>query len=108
MRKSILFGVVAAVVMASSSAAMADTRWERHHPRRDQVNDRLERQNHRINHEYREGELTRGQARELHREDRAIRRQERFFAAHHNGHITRAERSVLNHEENGVSHQIGR
>ena len=108
MRKSILFGVVAAVVMASSSAAMADTRWERHHPRHDQVNDRLERQNRRINYEYREGELTRGQARELHREDRAIRRQERFFAAHHNGHITRTERSVLNHEENGVSHQIGR
>ena len=108
MRKSILFGVVAAMVMASGSAAMADTRWERNHPRRDQVNDRLARQHHRINHEYREGELTRGQARELHMEDRAIRRQERFFAAHHNGHITRAERRVLNHEENGVSHQIGR
>ncbi len=108
MRKSVLFGLVAAFIVTSGSAAMADTRWERFHPRRDQVNDRLERQNHRINHEYREGELSRWQVRELHREDRGIRRQERFFAARHDGHITRGERRLLNHEENGVSHQIGR
>ncbi len=108
MRRSVLFGFVAAIVMSSASAAMADTRWERHHPRRDQVNDRLEWQRHRINHEYREGELTRGQVRELRLEDRGIRRQERFFAARHNGHITRGEQRLLNREENGVSHQIGR
>jgi hypothetical protein len=29
--------------------ATAETKWERNHPRRDQVNDRLENQNRRIN-----------------------------------------------------------
>ena len=108
MRKSVLFGLAAAVLIASGSTALADTRWERFHPRRDQVNDRLERQNHRINHEYREGELSRWQVRELHLEHRGIRRQERFFAAHHDGHITRREQRLLDREENGVSRQIGR
>jgi len=108
MRKTVLLGLVAAFIVASGSAAMADTRWERFHPRRDQVNDRLEHQSHRINREYREGELTRRQARQLHLEDRGIRRQERFFAANHGGHITRGEQRLLNYEENRVSRQIGR
>ena len=108
MRKSVMFGLVAAFIVTSGSAAMADTRWERFHPRRDQVNDRLEHQNRRINHEYREGELNRWQVRELRLEHRGIRRQERFFATHHDGHITRGEQRLLDREENGVSRQIGR
>jgi hypothetical protein len=43
------------VFKAGSAASNAETRWERNHPRRDQVNDRLENQNQRINQEYREG-----------------------------------------------------
>jgi hypothetical protein len=98
--------VGALVTMAGS--AFAETSWERNHPRRDQVNDRLENQSRRINREYREGEISRGQARALHREDHQIRQEERTMASLNGGHITRGEQRVLNQQENAVSRQIGR
>jgi hypothetical protein len=94
------------VVMAGS--AFAETSWERNHPRRDQVNDRLANQSRRINQEYREGEISRGQARALHREDRQVRREERTMASLDGGHITRADQRALNQQENAISRQIGR
>jgi hypothetical protein len=94
------------VVMAGS--AFAETSWERNHPRRDQVNDRLHNQDRRIIREYREGEISRGQARALHREDRQVRREERTMASLDGGHITRADQRALNQQENAISHQIGR
>ena len=97
-----------AVVLAGATGASADTRWQAHHPRRVEVNHRLDRQNHRITTERREGELTGRQAHELRAEDRGVRNQERFYASRDRGHITRAEKRRLNHEENGVSGQIGR
>ncbi len=89
-------------------SAAAETQWERNHPRRDQVNDRLENQNRRINREVREGEISRSQANKLHREDHAIRQEERTMARQNNGHITRTEQKALNQQENAVSRQIGR
>ncbi len=87
--------------------ANAET-WNQAHPRRAEVNARLENQNHRINEERREGEITRRQARALHSEDHAIRTEERFMARQNGGHITRAEKRALNQQENAVSRQIGR
>ena len=104
----------AAVVLAAVSltvfagSAFAETQWDKNHPRRDQVNDRLANQNRRINQEYREGEISRGQARQLHKEDHQIRREEREMASLDGGHITRSEQRVLNQQLNGVSRQIGR
>jgi len=92
----------------SLTSAMAETQWERHHPRRDQVNDRLANPNRRINQERREGEISRSQANRLHAEDRAIRHEERTRARLNHGHITRAEQKALNQQENIVSKQIGR
>ncbi|HEY7899874.1 MAG TPA: hypothetical protein VIC25_01695 [Caulobacteraceae bacterium] len=103
----ILAAVGAATLLAAASGASADTRWQRHHPWREQVNGRLARQNHRITQERREGEITRGQAHELRAEDRGIRAQERFDASHNRGHLTRAEHRRINREENQVSGQIG-
>ena len=87
--------------------AMAGTKWERNHPRRDQVNDRLENQNRRINRELHKGEITKGEAHQLHSEDRAIRGEERTMSKLNNGHITPAEQKSLNQQENAVSRQIG-
>ena len=81
--------------------------WGQNHPRREQVNDRLQNQNRRINREVREGEITKGQARQLHSEDRAIRSEERTMSKLNNGHITPAEQKSLNQQENAVSRQIG-
>jgi hypothetical protein len=100
--------IASTLATAAAGSAYADTGWEQNHPRRDQVNDRLENQSRRINQEYREGEITRGQARTLHREDHQIRREERYMAAQNGGHITRTEQRVLNRQENRVSRRIGR
>jgi hypothetical protein len=106
--KSAIFAIALAMLAAATTGATAETRWERNHPRRDQVNDRLENQNRRINQEYREGELTRGQAVQLHREDHAIRQEERTMSRFDDGHITPAEQRALNQQEDAVSRQIGR
>jgi hypothetical protein len=106
--KTVAFVISFAIVGTTVSAAFAETQWERSHPRRDQVNDRLANQNHRINRELKEGEITKQQARQLHREDHAIRQEERDMAKINGGHITKGEQKVLNQQENGVSRQIGR
>jgi hypothetical protein len=108
MNKALLKGVVAGLFAISLAGAVsAETKWERNHPRRDQVNDRLQNQNRRINQERREGEITKQQAQKLHSEDHAIRQEERDMAKTNGGHITKQEQKVLNQQENAVSKQIG-
>ncbi len=104
---------VAAVTMslsglATSALADTDTQWQKNHPRREQVNERLANQNKRIHQEVKEGDLTKAQAAKLHREDRAIRKEERTMARLNHGHITKAEQKALNQQENQVSKQIGK
>jgi hypothetical protein len=96
----------AALTLGVSTSAMAGP-WAKNHPRRAEVNGRLENQNRRIDREYREGEITKGQAQELHHEDHQIRQEERDMASQDGGHITRQEQKTLNQQENGVSRQIG-
>lgn len=111
--KAITVGALAAALfvsigIAGSGAAFADeTQWEKNHPRRDQVNDRLENQNRRIHKEVAEGEITKRQAAKLHAQDHAIRTEERAMASAHGGHITKAEQAQLNRQENRVSREIG-
>ena len=108
-RKTIVLAALTALFAGSTvSAFAADTKWEKHHPRREQVNNRLENQNDRIAKEVKEGDLTKAQARKLHREDRQIRGEERAMASQNGGHITKAEQGVLNQQENAVSKQIGK
>jgi hypothetical protein len=95
------------VLAGTTGLASAET-WNQAHPRRAEVNARLNNQNHRINQERREGEITRGEARKLHGEDHAIRQEERLMARQNGGHITRSEQRVLNQQEDKVSRQIGR
>jgi hypothetical protein len=109
MKKSILHGLTLAAGLAfASGAAMAETQWEKDHPRRDQVNDRLKNQDKRINQEVKSGQITKQQAAQLHKQDHQIRKEERAMASQHNGHITKAEQRALNQQENGVSKEIGK
>ncbi|HVN30303.1 MAG TPA: hypothetical protein VMT64_17520 [Candidatus Binataceae bacterium] len=80
--------------------------WQNHHPRRAEVNHRLGKQNHRIDAGLKKGQLTAGEAAQLHTEDQQIRAQEQADAAAHNGHITKAEKHQLNQEEKAESKQI--
>ena len=94
------------LVLGMSAPAFADGTWAANHPRRAEVNGRLANQNRRIDQGVRNGTLTRGQARQLHREDHAIRAEERADAAIHGGHITKGEQRQINRQENQVSRQI--
>jgi len=93
---------------AAVSSFAADTTWQKNHPRREQVNNRLANQNKRIHNEVKEGEITKSQASALHQEDKAIRQEERTMASNDGGHITKADQRALNQQENAVSKQIGK
>ncbi len=95
-------GLLAGAFLGAGTS-LAATAWQRHHPRRVEVNSRLRIQNRRINAGLRDHQLTPSQAHQLRTEDRPIHYQERVAAA---GHITRGEKQQLNREENAVSRQI--
>ncbi len=96
------------ILSVTATSASAETWWEKTHPRRDQVNDRLENQNQRINQEYKEGDINAWQAARLHAEDYAIRLEERGMSSFDHGHITRSEERALNQQENTLSGRIGK
>jgi hypothetical protein len=93
---------------AAASSAMAETTWQKNHPRRTEVNGRLANQNKRIKTEVKEGEISKSKAAALHKEDHQIRTEERLMASQDGGHITKQEQKTLNQQENGVSKQIGK
>lgn len=101
-----LLAVVAAASFAQSPAAEAP--FAKKHPRRAEVNHRLATQNKRIHHEVKEGDLTKAQAANLHREDRAIHKEEHRMVARNGGYITKQQQHKLNQQENQVSAQIGK
>ena len=90
-----------------ATSASAATPWQIHHPRRVEVNLRLDRQYDRIRHERVTGQISAAQAFRLHLADQRLRNQERWFALHNGGHLTRWEQARLNHRENVISHRIG-
>jgi hypothetical protein len=92
----------------ASSAFAQETQWQKDHPRRTEVNSRLGNQNNRIKNEVKDGQITKGQAKQLHSEDHAIRQEERTMASTNGGHITKSEQRALNQQENQVSKQIGK
>jgi hypothetical protein len=70
-------------------------------------NGRLENQNQWIENKLESGEITPGQAKKLHNEDRAIRKEGKEMSNVGGGHITPAEQKVLNQGENAISKKIG-
>jgi hypothetical protein len=96
--------LMASVVLAGGTSFAGS--WQQNHPRRAEVNGRLGNQNSRIRNGVRDDQLTRGQAHQLHAEDRDIRDQERLYARDHDGHISKGEDRLLNQQENSVSKQI--
>jgi hypothetical protein len=82
------------------------TKWQAEHPRRTQVNSRLNNQNKRIHAEVKDGQISKNRAAALHTGDRQIRTEERDMASRNNTHIATQEQKTLNQQENAVSGQI--
>lgn len=80
--------------------------WRKNHPRRAQVNRRLDSQHRRIHQGVENGKLTQQQAAQLNSQDHQVRQEEKAMAAQNGGHITGAEQKTLNKQENADSKQI--
>jgi hypothetical protein len=106
-QKTLVVLIAAAAGLVGSVSSAQAGEWKEIHPRRVEVNRRLENQNDRIHREVREGEMSRGEARSLHHDDRQIRQEEHDMASQDGGHITKTEQRVLNQQENQVSRKIG-
>jgi hypothetical protein len=98
--------VIAAALVGAAGTASADTTWQKNHPRREQVNNRLANQSKRIHQDVKKGTLTRGQAAAIHHQDHQVRQEERDMASQNGGHITKSEQKVLNQQENAISREI--
>ncbi len=107
-RKVVPAALLGLGLAAVSVPSLADSAWAASHPRREQVNGRLNNQNRRIHNEVKEGEISHSQAASLHHEDHQVRQEERAMASQNGGHITKQEQATLNSQENAISHQIGR
>lgn len=89
----------------ASSAAMAQ---DPGHPRVNEVNQRLENQQDRINKGVADGQINGQQAARDERHDANIARRESIDEANHGGHLTKAEDRRLNKSENRNSRRIHR
>jgi hypothetical protein len=76
------------------------------HPRRNEVNTRVNDQRARINQGVKSGELTKQQAQQLRANDRAIKQQEHADVKANGGYLTGSEQKQLNKEENANSTMI--
>jgi hypothetical protein len=107
-RSTILVTAVLLLGNMAVSTFAAEGQFDKDHPRRAEVNKRLKNQDKRINKEVKEGEITKGKAAKLHKEDHQIRKEEHIMASQNGGHITKQEQKTLNQQENAVSKQIGK
>jgi hypothetical protein len=109
MKSKLLFSVLFVAFLGIANISMAqDGSFAKNHPRRAEVNRRLNNQDSRIHHKVKSGDMSRREAHNLHRKDHRIRREERRMAYRHDGHITRHEQHRLNRQENHVSRKIHR
>ena len=106
-RSTILFTAALMLGSMAASSFAAEDKFDKTHPRRAEVNHRLDNQDKRIHHEVKEGEMTKAKAARLHKEDHHIRKEERVMASQNGGHITKQEQKKLNRQENAVSKKIG-
>ncbi|MBV8633250.1 MAG: hypothetical protein JO002_02060 [Burkholderiaceae bacterium] len=94
------------LVAGFAASAHAETQWQKSHPRRTEVNDRLALQHARVNQKVDAGKMTAAQGAQIKHEDHQIRQEERDMASQNGGHITKQEQRTLNQQENKVSQQI--
>jgi hypothetical protein len=76
------------------------------HPRRYEVNTRVDNQRERIDQGLKNGKLTGQEAQQLRANDRAIKQQEHADVKANGGYLTRTEQKQINQEENANSKRI--
>ncbi len=97
-------GMVCAALIYTRS--MAQTAPVPDHPRENEVNQRLDNQQARINQGLANGTMTGKQAARDEKHDANIAQREAVDESKHGGHITKAEQNRLNRSENRNSRRI--
>ena len=100
---SLVFGVVAMRAEAKGKGNPTGGEFAKDHPRRNEVNKRVDNQRERINEGVKDGKLSHQQAEQLRSNDRAIKQQEHADVKANGGYLTRGEQKQLNQEENANS-----
>ncbi len=98
--------LVPAAVQAKGPGNPTGGKFAEKHPRRNEVNQRVDNQRERINEGVKDGKLSKGQAAQLRANDRAIKQQEHAEVKANGGHLTKGEQRQLNQEENANSKLI--
>jgi len=104
-----ILGTVAMTMTVAGFAMTAsaqETAWQKAHPRRVEVNQRLDKQRKAINQDVKNGTLTKQQAAALHKDDRQVRQEERDMAHQNGGHLTQTEQKALNQQETAIHNEI--
>ena len=91
---------------AQGNGNPTDGKFAKEHPRRNEVNTRVENQRERINQGVKNGKFTGQEAQQLRANDRAIKQQEHADVKANGGYLTRSEQKQLNQEENANSKLI--
>jgi len=70
------------------------------------INQRKHYQQHRIRQGVKSGELTKGEAKKLEKQEHALNREERNMRKVNNGHLTKQDRKTLHQQQNHLSKEI--
>jgi hypothetical protein len=107
--RSSLIGLAAVAAIASGAAMAQDTTQDvAGHPRVNEVNQRLDNQQNRIQAGVADGQINAKQEARDEKQDSNIAQRESADEAKHDGHLTKGEDRRLNHSENHDSHRIYR
>jgi hypothetical protein len=106
-KRTLLAGALAlASAVSVAGVASAETPWQSHHPRQEEVLGRVQHQRHLVRQEYREGQLSRWREHRLLRRVNRIAREDHRFARVNSGYITPGEKHFMNRQENHVRGDI--
>ena len=108
MQANLLSRLTLGLVLTAAASGVAIAQDVPDHPRVNEVNQRLENQQQRIDAGEAKGQITPGQAARDETHDANIARRESVDEAKHGGHLTKGEQGRLNHSLNKNSHRIHR
>ena len=97
---------VAVLCCAGFGSSLAMAQDVPDHPRVNEVNNRLQNQQNRVDNGLKNGTMSQAQAQRDDQHDENIARRESADEARHGGHLTKQEQRNLNRSENGNSRRI--
>ncbi len=101
--------IIVSLFVSLSLPAYAQGNWKQQHPRRAEVNERIKKQDQRINQEKRLGKISPEKAAQLKNQELQIRQEEWLMAGQqHKKALTIEEQETLNQQENKLRREMAR